>query len=87
MYTGDDADEVNNDIRYIAENTADVYLMDVSTYGTLTISGPDRYGHLTAIGYMKLAGYYFSYISFIIDSANEETFRFIQYIGTDHERD
>ena len=87
VYTGTDADAVNADIESIASNTSDVYLMDISEYGTLTISGPDRFGHLTAIGYRKLAEYYHNYISFIIDTANEETFRFIQYIGTNHTSD
>ena len=81
-YTGDSADEVNEDMREIASENS-CYLIDISRYGNL-ISGTDNYSHLTAMGYEKLAGYYFNYISYII-AHNESAFRDVQFVGTEYE--
>lgn len=82
-YTGASADAVNADMRTIANTLTDCYLVDISTYGKL-VSGLDNYSHCTAIGYHKLAGYYFHYISYIMAS-NPSDFRNIQFTGTNRQ--
>jgi lysophospholipase L1-like esterase len=79
-YTGTGADAVNADMRTIASTLADCYLIDISTYGKMRM-GVDNYSHCTAVGYQKLAGYYFNYISWIIKN-NQSNFKNIQFIGT-----
>ena len=72
---------VNADMRTIAANTADCYLVDILANGDLIPS--DRFSHLTAVGYLKLAHFYFNYISYII-AHNMADFRLVQFIGTEH---
>lgn len=82
-----DADvQVNNDIRTVATNNTDVYLVDISKYGSIikevTNNYSDTASHLTAIGYRKLANHYFSYISWIM-SRNTNDFAWVQFAGTE----
>lgn len=78
---------VNEDIRYVAENTADCYLVDLETYGDIwkgnNLDRSDTANHLTAIGYRKLAKEYFAYISWIIAN-NANDFKYVQFAGTDY---
>lgn len=64
-------------------NDDDVMLVDLWTYGhTDDIIAYDA-GHLSAIGYAKLAEDYKSYISYIIKT-NSDNFRYVQFIGTNY---
>lgn len=80
-YKGAEADAVNADMRDIATQNG-CYLLDISRYGQL-VGGVDNKSHLTAVGYYKLAEYYFNYISSIVH-ANPNDFSNIQFIGTNH---
>ena len=74
-------EQFNAKIREIAEQTADVYLLDLTTYSDCY---GDIYGHgyhLTALGYKKMASEISAYISYII-SQNLEDFKWVQFIGT-----
>ena len=76
--------EVNNDLKTIANTTNDCYFIDLQNYGTLTNDLPDRFIHLTAIGYKKFAQEYFNYMSYIIDNSTPSEFAFVQFIGTNY---
>lgn len=84
IFHGSNHETVNDDLRTIVENNSDCYLLDISIYGTLSKQLPDRYIHLTAKGYEKMALNYFNYISYIIDTDENNDFAFIQYIGTNY---
>ena len=74
-------EQFNAKIREIAEQTADVYLLDLTTYSDCY---GDIYGHgyhLTALGYHKMASEISAYISYII-SQNLTDFKWVQFIGT-----
>ncbi len=79
-YKGEGADGVNTDMRSIASEN-DCFLLDISKYGKL-VSKVDNKSHCTAVGYSKLAEYYFRYISYIMEMEPEK-FTNIQYVGTD----
>ena len=84
-YNGTNVDEVNNDLETFASEHDGCYYMDLHTYGQLGGSGtPDTNLHLTALGYFKLATYYFNYMSYIID-ANPQDFKEQQFVGTNYE--
>jgi hypothetical protein len=77
----DTFEQFNSKIREIAEQTTDVYLLDLTTYSDCY---GDIYGHgyhLTALGYHKMASEISAYISYII-SQNLEDFKWVQFIGT-----
>ena len=76
--------EVNTDIINFANATPDVYLMDLYTYGKVLDAPQYKAGHLTAFGYRQLASDVFAYASYIMHN-EPESFRFIQYVGTDYE--
>lgn len=79
----DTFEQFNAKIREIAEQTSDVYLLDLTTYSDCY---GDIYGHgyhLTALGYRKMASEISAYISYII-SQNLEDFKWVQFIGTDY---
>ena len=84
IYHGTNHESVNSDLRSIVENNSDCYLLDISVYGTLSKQLPDRFVHLTALGYEKMALNYFNYMSYIIDNDVNNDFAFIQYIGTNY---
>ena len=71
----------NEKIREIANNTADVYLLDLNAQSNLTSHGAYNIWHPTAIGYVKLAEEIKALISYTI-SQNLDDFKFIQYIGS-----
>lgn len=74
-------EEFNVKIREIAEQTEDVYLLDLTAYSDCY---GDIYGHgyhLTALGYHKMASEISAYISYII-SQNLTDFKWVQFIGT-----
>lgn len=79
-YRGEGADAVNKDMRDIAVEK-DCFLLDISKYGKL-VSNVDNKSHCTAVGYAKLAEYYYRYISYIMDSEPDK-FTNIQYVGSD----
>lgn len=73
--------EFNAKIREIAEQTEDVYLLDLTAYSDCY---GDIYGHgyhLTALGYHKMASEISAYISYIIGQ-NLTDFKWVQFIGT-----
>lgn len=80
-YVGTAADAVNDDMRDIA-NKNSCYLLDISAYGKL-VRLEDSYSHLTAVGYEKVANYYFNYISYVM-ATNPDDFKNIQFIGSEH---
>lgn len=62
---------------------ADVYLVDLWTYGhTDDLLAYDA-GHLSALGYLRLAEDYRAYISYIIRHSPDD-FRYVQFIGTSY---
>lgn len=76
-------EQFNAKIREIAEQTADVYLLDLTTYSDCY---GDIYGHgyhLTALGYHKMASEISAYISYIIHN-NLDDFKWVQFIGTEY---
>ena len=72
---------LNEKIREIANNTADVYLLDLNAQSNLTSHGAYNVWHPTAVGYVKLAEEIKALISYTI-SQNLDDFKFIQYIGS-----
>ncbi len=74
-------DAINAIIEDIATNTENCYFIDLTRYGH-AVGVAYANGHLTAVGYWMLAEDYANAISHIIRN-NPESFRFIQFIGTD----
>lgn len=70
---------LNDKIREIAENTADVYLVDLNVYSECASNPAYHQGHPTAVGYHKIASEIASYISYII-STNLDEFKMVQFI-------
>lgn len=64
-------------------NDPDVYLIDMWTYGHTDDYLAYDAGHLSAIGYLRLASDYKSYISWMIRN-NINDFRYVQFIGTNY---
>lgn len=65
-------------------NDSNVMLVDLALYGHTGEDIAYNNGHLTALGYFKLAEDYKAYISWLIKT-NPEDFRTVQFIGTTHE--
>lgn len=84
-YRGGKIDEVNAGIRQLVEDLDDVnvVLADIQIYGHTYTSDGYNAGHLTALGYNRLAKDYIALISYLID-IDKSNFRFIQFIGTDY---
>ena len=82
-YSNANVAAVNADIISFANNTANCYLLDVYQYGSITAGSAYVAGHLTALGYQRVAKDYYAYASKII-SENPTDFKFIQYIGTNY---
>lgn len=80
-YSNNNISAVNADIISFANSTVDCYLMNVYEYGSLKDDTAYAAGHLTALGYQRMAKEYYAYASKIM-SENKSDFRFIQYIGT-----
>lgn len=75
---------LNEKIREIANNTEDVYLIDLNIHSECFENTPYGNGyHLTAIGYHKMASEISSLISYTI-SQNLDDFKNIQFIGTSY---
>lgn len=74
-------DAINAIIEDIATSTDNCYFIDLTQYGH-AVGVAYVNGHLTAAGYWMLAEDYANAISYIIRN-NPESFRFIQFIGTD----
>ena len=74
--------EINEIIRGIANMTANVYLVDIAQYSEINRLSAYTNGHLTAIGYQKMAAEFMAYISNII-ATKADDFKFIQFIGSD----
>ena len=73
---------LNNKIKSIAENTADVYLLDLNKYSKMASKPAYNRIHPTALGYHRLANDIASYISYIIAN-NLDDFEAVQFIGSD----
>ena len=79
---GDSAyDGINTLIKEFATNE-NCYLVDLTEYSHCVKGGAYENGHLTALGYHRLAHDYKAYISFIMNQ-NPESFKWVQFIGTD----
>ena len=72
-------DNVNAMIRNFA-NQENVYLVDLTTYGHTFEDSPYCAGHLTALGYLRMAEDIRNAISHIIHEKPQD-FRFVQFIG------
>ena len=84
-YSGDAFNAVSAGLRTFVEGLADtdVILLDMAVHGHTADETAYNNGHLTAIGYLRLAQDYISYISEVI-ALNTMDFRFVQLIGTDY---
>lgn len=75
---------LNEKIREIANETEEVYLIDLTTYSECVKDTAYGYGwHLTALGYHKMATEIKSIISFTVKN-NLENFKTVQFIGTEY---
>lgn len=74
-------DNINTLIKEFATNE-NCYLVDLTEYSHCVKGGAYKNGHLTALGYHRLAHDYKAYISFIMNQ-NPESFKWVQFIGTD----
>ena len=81
-YQGQAFNDVNNGIRALVESLDDenVILLDMVKYASTKLKQYNA-GHLTALGYSRLAMDYKNYISWYI-ATNPEQFRAVQFIGT-----
>lgn len=84
-YSGDAFDAVSAGLRAFVEELADtdVILLDMAIYGHTADKTAYNNGHLTAIGYLRLASDYKAYISNII-ALHTMDFRFVHLIGTNY---
>lgn len=64
-------------------NDINVIPLDMQQYGNTKKSSTYNCGHLSALGYRRLAQDYKSYISWYIDK-NKDVFKEVQFIGTDY---
>ena len=82
-YSGTSFNSVSNGIRTLIEtlNNTHVILLDMALYGNTKTKTAYNNGHLSALGYERLALDYKSYISYVIEQ-NTLLFRNIQFIGT-----
>jgi len=82
-YSGTSFDSVSNGIRALVESIGNshVILLDMALYGNTKTKTAYNNGHLSALGYERLALDYKSYISYVIEQ-NALLFRNIQFIGT-----
>ena len=87
-YMGASYDAVSEGIRDLVEDINDdhVILLDMAEYGNTADETGYNNGHLSALGYERLALDYISYISYMI-SQNPVLFRNIQFIGTNYRYD
>lgn len=71
---------INQKIREIAENTENVFLVDLNRYSELASHAEYSVNHPTALGYYKMAAEIKAYISYIIKN-NLNKFANVQFIG------
>lgn len=76
-----DYESMNEKIREIANETDDVFLVDLNMYSNCLGDTPYSHIHLTALGYHKMATEIKSIICYIIKN-NLESFKNVQFIGT-----
>lgn len=84
-YSGAEADEVSAGIRELVSSMNDdhVILLDMAVHGNTNSSSAYNCGHLSALGYQRLAEDYRNYISYYMNS-NKTLFRQVQFIGTNY---
>jgi hypothetical protein len=84
-YMGEKYNAVSEGIRNLVEtlNNNHVILLDMAQYAHMGDAVGYNNGHLSALGYERLALDYISYISYVI-SQNLTLFRNIQFIGTNY---
>lgn len=78
-------DDVNALIRSLAQELENCYLVDLTEYSHVSKGSAYEAGHLTAIGYRRLAQDYAGYIGYII-ATNLVAFKLVQFIGTNYSR-
>ena len=77
-------ESLNGRIKDIANDTDDVYLIDLTAYSECLKGTAYGHGwHLTALGYHKMASEIKSLVSYAI-SQNLNEFKAVQFIGTDY---
>lgn len=81
-YSNNNIPLVNADIISFANSTDNCYLMNVYENGHLEPNSAYVAGHLTVLGYQRLARDYYAYASKII-SENMPAFQYVQYVGSD----
>lgn len=74
----------NQMIRSLANELDDVYLIDLTKYSATHRNSAYAQGHLTALGYVRLAREYMSGIGYVIKT-NPYEFKDIQFANTDWE--
>lgn len=84
-YSGTNIDAVSQGIRDLVSSLADdnVILLDMARYAHTNDSDAYNCGHLSELGYYRLAKDYKNYISYHI-SKNIMQYQQIQFVGTDH---
>lgn len=84
-YSGAAFDDISKHTRALVSGLgdADVILVDIAEYAHTAESLAYNAGHLTGLGYLRLAMDYKAYISMIIRD-NPIDFRFVQFAGTDY---
>ena len=84
-YNGNNIDAVSQGIRDLVSSLADdnVILLDMAIYAHTNDSDAYNCGHLSELGYYRLAKDYKAYISYHI-SKNLMQYQQIQFVGTEH---
>lgn len=84
-YRGASYDSVTQGIKDLVEdiNNDHVILLDMNLYGNTADEVGYNNGHLSALGYNRLALDYIAYISYVM-SQNTTLFRNVQFIGTNY---
>lgn len=80
-YSGVSYNTINQAIREFVNSREDCYLLDLQLYGHTAREQAYNKGHLTALGYLRLAQDIKSYISYIINT-NKNDFDNVQYDTT-----
>lgn len=74
---------VNNNIKKVVTENSDCYLLDMTSYSECLRDTAYVNGHLTALGYQKMAEELVAYCSYVM-SQNLNDFKYIQFIGTNY---
>ena len=76
-------DSLNNAIREYVATQSGVFLIDLARYSIAIRTSAYANGHMTAIGYQRVAQEIANAISLAVDS-DPVSFKWVQFIGTTH---